>query len=61
MNDIKWNLLILAIIGVFSIIGIGISFATRSITGGIICTLIFLFIMAVGIKTKKQMVENGKL
>ncbi|MBS4193846.1 YlaF family protein [Lederbergia citri] len=61
MNGIKWNLLLLATIGAFSIVGIGISVGTNSYIGMIICFIILVAVMTYGFKTKKKMRDEGKL
>ncbi|MBS4217891.1 YlaF family protein [Bacillus sp. FJAT-49711] len=61
MSGIKWNLLLLATLGVFSIIGMGISIGANSYTGMIVCFILFVAIMGYGFKTKKKMRDNGEI
>ncbi|MBW8348680.1 YlaF family protein [Bacillus sp. IITD106] len=61
MNGIKWNLLLLATIGAFSIVGFGISVGASSYIGMIACLIILIAVTGYGFKTKKKMRDEGKL
>ncbi|MBS4177264.1 YlaF family protein [Lederbergia citrea] len=61
MNNIKWNLLFLAILATFSIVGIGIFLGARSSVGMIVCLIILVAVMGYGFKVKKKMLDAGKL
>ncbi|MCJ8006128.1 YlaF family protein [Lederbergia wuyishanensis] len=61
MNGIKWNLLLLATIGAFSIVGIGISVGLDSYFGMIVCFIVLVAVMGFGFRTKKKMRDGGKL
>ena len=61
MKQIKWNLLMYAILATASIAGIGIAIAEKSIIGAFGCIIGVIFIMGFGFKTKKRMRENGQL
>ncbi|MCR2820861.1 YlaF family protein [Lederbergia panacisoli] len=61
MSGIKWNLLLLAILGVFSIVGFGIFVGVKSYIGMTVCFILFIAIMGYGFKTKKKMRENGQI
>ncbi|MBS4207767.1 DUF5325 family protein [Bacillus sp. FJAT-50079] len=51
---IQWNALILAILGAFSIIAIGIFLGERSPIGMLISFIVFIIIMIIGFKSKKK-------
>lgn len=61
MNDIKWNLLFLAILAAFSIVGMGFSLGAGSLIGMVICFVILISVMGYGFATKKKYREAGKL
>lgn len=61
MTGIKWNFLFLAVLAAFSIVGMGISLAERSLLGLFICLIVLVSVMGYGFKTKKQLRESGKL
>ncbi|MEK3887112.1 DUF5325 family protein [Bacillus sp. FSL K6-3431] len=61
MNNIKWNLLLLATLATFSIIGIGFSIGAKSIASASISILCLIGIMGYGFITKKKMRDEGKL
>ncbi|WP_066317954.1 YlaF family protein [Bacillus sp. FJAT-29814] len=61
MNQVKWNLLIYAILTAALIMGIGIAIAEKSMVGAIGCILAIIVVMGLGFKTKKRMRENGEL
>ncbi|WP_223595919.1 YlaF family protein [Neobacillus bataviensis] len=61
MKNIKWPLLIYAILAAASIMGIGVAISEKSILGIIGCILAVIVIMGLGFSTKKRMRENGKL
>jgi hypothetical protein len=61
MNQVKWPLLICAILAAVSIMGIGIAISEQSITGIIGAILAVVIVMGIGFKTKKKMRENGEL
>ncbi|MGG1678864.1 YlaF family protein [Neobacillus sp. NRS-1170] len=61
MKNIKWPLLIYAILAAASIMGIGVAISEKSLLGIIGCILAVIVIMGLGFSTKKRMRENGKL
>lgn len=61
MNNIKWNLLLLAVLGTVSIIGIGFSLGAGSIVGMILSFAALIVIMGYGFMTKKKLRDEGKL
>ncbi len=61
MKQIKWPLLIYAILATASIIGIGIAIAEKSVIGTIGCILAVVVIMGIGFKTKRKLRETGEL
>ena len=61
MTNIKWNLLLLAVLAAFSIIGIGIFLGARSPLGIIFSAIILVVVMGYAFKTKKKMIDEGKL
>ncbi|MDN3014905.1 YlaF family protein [Paenibacillus sp. BSR1-1] len=61
MKNIKWSLLIYAILAAASIMGIGVAISEKSVLGIIGCILAVIVIMGLGFSTKKRMRENGKL
>ncbi|MCM3768649.1 YlaF family protein [Neobacillus niacini] len=61
MNQVKWNLLIYAILTAALIMGIGIAIAEKSMVGAIGCILAIIVVMGLGFKTKRRMRENGEL
>jgi hypothetical protein len=61
MKQIKWNMLMFAILSACAIMGIGVAIAEKSIAGAIGCIAALILIMGFGFKTKKKMRENGQL
>jgi len=61
MKQIKWNLLMCAILAAACIAGIGIAIAEKSIIGVVGCIVAVILVMGFGFKTKKRMRENGQL
>ncbi len=61
MDQVKWPLLIYAILAAVSMMGIGVAISEKSLIGGIICILAVFIIMGMGFKTKKKMRDNGEL
>ncbi|WML49394.1 YlaF family protein [Neobacillus sp. PS3-34] len=61
MKQIKWVLLVYAILSAFCMMGIGVAIGERSIIGGISCIVLLVLVMGFGFKTKKKMRENGQL
>lgn len=61
MNQVKWPLLIYAILAAASIIGIGIAISAKSILVAIFSILAFVIVMGMGFKTKSKMRENGEI
>ncbi|ULT58443.1 YlaF family protein [Neobacillus drentensis] len=61
MNNVKWPLLIYAILAAVSIVGIGISISEHSVIGGVGCIAAVIVIMGMGFKTKRKMRQNGEL
>ncbi|MEH6905122.1 YlaF family protein [Neobacillus drentensis] len=61
MKNVKWPLLVYAILAATSIMGIGIAISEKSITGAIGCIVAIVIIMGMGFKTKKRMRENGEI
>ncbi|MFF2445995.1 YlaF family protein [Neobacillus sp. NPDC058068] len=61
MNQVKWPLLMYAILAAASIMGIGVAISEKSIAGAFGSILAVAIIMGLGFKTKKKMRENGKL
>ncbi|WML27614.1 YlaF family protein [Neobacillus sp. OS1-33] len=61
MKNVKWPLLVYAILAATSIMGIGIAISEKSITGAIGCIVAIVVIMGMGFKTKKRMRENGEI
>jgi arginine exporter protein ArgO len=61
VNQIKWPLLLIAILAATTIMGIGIAIAERSWLGIAASIVALVFVMGFGFKTKKKMREAGKL
>ncbi|ETI66153.1 DUF5325 family protein [Neobacillus vireti] len=61
MNQVKWPLLIYAILAAASIIGIGIAISAKSIFGAIVSILAVVIVMGMGFKTKRKMRKNGEI
>ncbi|MBM7654124.1 YlaF family protein [Neobacillus cucumis] len=61
MNNVKWPLLIYAILAAASIVGIGIAISEKSFIGALGCIAAVIIIMGLGFKTKRKMRENGEL
>ncbi|MEH7747865.1 YlaF family protein [Neobacillus drentensis] len=61
MKNVKWSLLVYAILAAASIMGIGVAISEKSIIGAIGCILAIIVIMGMGFKTKRKMRENGEL
>lgn len=61
MNQIKWPLLLIAILAAATIMGIGIAIAERSWFGILASIVALVFVMGFGFKTKKKMREAGRL
>ncbi|MEH7356219.1 YlaF family protein [Neobacillus drentensis] len=61
MNNVKWPLLIYAILAAASIMGIGIAISEKSLIGAIGSIFVCFVIMGMGFKTKRKMRENGEL
>ncbi|MEH7108012.1 YlaF family protein [Bacillus sp. JJ1764] len=61
MKQIKWVLLIYAVMAAAAIMGIGVAIAEESILGIIGCILALISIMGLGFTTKKKMRERGEL
>ena len=61
MNNLKWPLLIYAILAAASIVGIGISISEKSLIGALGCIVAVVVIMGMGFKTKSKMRKNGEL
>ncbi|MFJ7730091.1 YlaF family protein [Neobacillus sp. NPDC097160] len=61
MSNVKWPLLIYAILAASSIMGIGVAISEKSIVGAVSCILAVIIIMGLGFKTKRRMRENGQL
>ncbi|MFK9092276.1 YlaF family protein [Bacillus salipaludis] len=61
MKNVKWPLLIYAILAAASIMGIGIAISEKSLIGAIGCILAVFVIMGMGFKTKRKMRENGEI
>lgn len=61
MKNVKWPLLVYAILAAVSIMGIGIAISEKSIIGAIGCFVAIIVIMGMGFKTKRKMRENGEL
>jgi arginine exporter protein ArgO len=61
MKNVKWPLLVYAILAAVSIMGIGIAISEKSIIGAIGCFVAIIVIMGMGFKTKRKMRENGQL
>ncbi|MHC0037316.1 YlaF family protein [Pseudoneobacillus sp. C159] len=61
MKEIKWPMLLIAILAAAAIMGIGIAIAERSLIGILLCIVGLIFIMGFGFKTKKKLREAGKL
>lgn len=61
MSNVKWPLLIYAILAAASIVGIGIAISEQSIIGGLGSIVAVIVIMGMGFKTKRKMRENGEL
>jgi len=61
MSNVKWSLLLYAILAATSIMGIGIAIGEQSLIGGIGCIFALIVIMGMGFKTKRKMRENGQL
>ncbi|QFT88717.1 hypothetical protein FIU87_08680 [Bacillus sp. THAF10] len=61
MKDIKWPMLIFAILAAVSLGLVGIAIAERSPLGIVGAFVLFVLVMGFGFKTKKKMRENGQL
>lgn len=61
MKNVKWSLLVYAILAAASIMGIGIAIGEKSLIGVIGCILAIIVIMGMGFKTKRKMRENGEI
>ncbi|MBV7503884.1 YlaF family protein [Bacillus sp. sid0103] len=61
MKNVKWPLLVYAILAAAGIMGIGIAISEKSLIGAIGCVLAIIVIMGMGFKTKRKMRENGEL
>jgi hypothetical protein len=61
MKNVKWSLLVYAILAAACIMGIGIAIGEKSLIGVIGCILAIIVIMGMGFKTKRKMRENGEI
>lgn len=61
MKNVKWSLLVYAILAATCIMGIGIAIGEKSLIGVIGCILAIIVIMGMGFKTKRKMRENGEI
>lgn len=61
MKNVKWALLVYAILAAACIMGIGIAIGEKSLIGVIGCILAIIVIMGMGFKTKRKMRENGEI
>ncbi|WP_191276956.1 YlaF family protein [Neobacillus kokaensis] len=61
MMQIKWSLLLYAILAAVSIMGIGVAIAEKSLIGIAGCIIVLIAIMGMGFKTKKKLRERGEL
>jgi hypothetical protein len=61
MKNMKWSLLVYAILAAASIMGIGIAIGEKSLIGAIGCILAIIVIMGMGFKTKRKLRENGEI
>ncbi|WP_026574740.1 YlaF family protein [Bacillus sp. UNC438CL73TsuS30] len=61
MKQIKWTLLLYAILAAALIAGIGVAIAEQSIIGTLGCIIAVILVMGLGFKAKKRMRENGQL
>ncbi|MFP5111129.1 YlaF family protein [Bacillaceae bacterium C204] len=61
MKNVKWSLLVYAMLAAASIMGIGVAIGEKSIIGALGCIVAIIVIMGMGFKTKRKMRENGEL
>jgi arginine exporter protein ArgO len=61
MKNVKWPLLVYAILATASIMGIGIAISEKSLIGALTCIVAIIVIMGMGFKTKRKMRENGEI
>jgi hypothetical protein len=61
MKNVKWSLLVYAILAAASIMGIGIAISEKSLIGALACIVAIIAIMGMGFKTKRKMRENGEI
>jgi hypothetical protein len=61
MKNMKWSLLVYAILAAASIMGIGIAIGEKSLIGAIGCILAIIVIMGMGFKTKRKLRANGEI
>lgn len=61
MKNVKWSLLVYAILAAASIMGIGVAISEKSVIGALGCIVAIIVIMGMGFKTKRKMRENGEL
>jgi arginine exporter protein ArgO len=61
MKQVKWTLLVYAVLAAACIMGIGIAIAEKSLIGAIGCIIGIIVVMGLGFTTKKRMRENGEL
>jgi arginine exporter protein ArgO len=61
MKQVKWTLLVYAVLAAVCIMGIGIAIAEKSLIGAIGCIIGIIVVMGLGFTTKKRMRENGEL
>jgi len=61
MKNVKWSLLVYAMLAAASIMGIGVAIGEKSIIGALGCIVAIIIIMGMGFKTKRKMRENGEL
>ncbi|AIM17551.1 MULTISPECIES: YlaF family protein [Neobacillus] len=61
MNQVKWPLLIYAILAAVCIMGIGVAIAEKSLIGVFISIVAGIIVIGLGFKTKKRMRKEGKL
>ena len=61
MKNIKWILMVYAILAAVSLGSIGIAIGERNTVGTVLAFILFAIVMGLGFKTKRKMRENGQL
>ncbi|BAU29749.1 hypothetical protein DFP93_106126 [Aneurinibacillus soli] len=61
MTTYQKQSLLIAILGVASLMGVGISFAERNFLMAIVCTIIAILVIGIGFMNKAKHRKNGTL